>query len=256
MVDPLGLQPIRRRQVPPLGLFIERRPRRDLPPLQMFIERPPEVIRRERCCCGPSVTAWFLREIGIFTAEANRLLWIASHPPPTAPIPGGGIATALGIEAEKRLLLRRLGLRADYKRRRFVNSECPKAWSDIVTLCGRCVSTNQLGNIMFGVIAQLLGLVDEARNYGRGTQSPRWIYDLFGATGPVPNWTALGQAYRETAFDIGILVARGRNLCDLMDVNPQAPVDETGRCCTPCFARFTGPQTNMASPPLVTPSGN
>ena len=112
-------------------------------------------------------------------------------------------------------------------------------------MCGKCIATNQLGDIMYGIVAVDLAQVAEARNYGRGNFP--WYYRLLGATGPSGPWAEPGMAYKETAFDIGVEFAISGGGCALMNSNPKAPVDQGNAGCTPCGAQFDGRHTNFGT---------
>ncbi len=205
-------------------------------------------------CCGPDVTKWFSMEVTLFRAQAQaayeRFAGVTNIPS-SAGEGGGAFA---GAEAQLSVALRDLALKSDYKARTFSDPGCPRPCPNSVTICGKCIATNQLGNIMYGIIAVDLTQVDEARNYGRGNIP--WYYRIVGATGPTNPWTVPGEAYRETAFNIGVQFARTGSGCALLNVNPNAPVDQGTASCTPCSAEFKGPHTSFNTKPLVDPAGN
>lgn len=157
----------------------------------------------------------------------------------------------------KRIMVNWLGNRkADYKERDF--RQGVPASKDVVTLCGRCVFTNQLGNIMYGFMAQHFGLVGDARAYGYG--KPPVYMKALGLKGPDKPWTARGEAYRETAFDIGVALGKRKELTakvleGLMKRHVQNPIDQGTSGFTPSTIKYTGAQTDLRSPSLVDPSG-
>jgi hypothetical protein len=138
-----------------------------------------------------------------------------------------------------------LARKADYKKREFSSRECQPAKRYTVTLCSKCVGTNQLGNIIYGIIAFDMGLVGNAINFGN------WE----------AGWRQPGQAYRQQAFDIGVEYAAltrlhpNIDLCDLMNRNTRGDVDQGNKGIPPCKGKFDGAHTDFTKPPLTDPLG-
>jgi RHS repeat-associated protein/uncharacterized delta-60 repeat protein len=188
--------------------------------------------------CGPDVTDWFNKEIELFKHEVKHLLdgqdpWLADNDP----------LIPIQWQAEKLKLLHDLGLSADYKSRDFGTG------AGNVSICGMCVGSNQLGNLMFGIVAGLLGLTEDARSYGRGDSI---IGKLGGATGPSQNWK--DAPWKESAFDAGVAIAGGMSLCDAL----HKAKDLSHGCgnAAPSKEPYNGPHTDFSKPSLVDPSGN
>jgi hypothetical protein len=94
--------------------------------------------------------------------------------------------------------------------------------------------SNQLGNIIYGIVAADLDLVGNARAYGQG----KHIAVILGIKeGPLPNWLVPGQGYRAAAFELGRYYAEkvrsgdedAELLKKLMDRGFRAPFVENGR---------------------------
>jgi RHS repeat-associated protein len=129
------------------------------------------------CCCGLDVTSWYVDEIKYWQqriADDEYAMFFFSW----------------------RFILAKESPLLDYKYRNFSGSTNEP---NTITLCGKCLPKDQLGNIMYGIIAQELDLVEAARNYGHGHGPGTWIYN-----GPKTPW---GKArFKETGFDLGVLL--------------------------------------------------
>jgi len=167
--------------------------------------------------CGPDVTDWLKTEVRnavLFTFIAS-LLYRASWPGYRA-----NYADQASWELSRSvflfLMLMRVGnTLTDYKRRmdkdgkyfpfpqHFDSKSCGRATPFTVTLCGRCVGTNQLGNFMYGVWAALLGQVKDARSFGRDSGLVAILGKIAGITNQSP-WSADGSDPREHAFNAGV----------------------------------------------------
>jgi len=119
---------------------------------------------------------------------------------------------------------------------------------------------NLLGDIMLGVIAQVLGMIGDARAFGRGQHR---LAALAGRKGPSVNW--LRDPDKEKAFDIGIKIAQEiadgtvANAADLCTEYSNAgkltgQLKETP--CSPCKEGYTGVPTDFNLPALTDQSGN
>jgi hypothetical protein len=158
--------------------------------------------------------------------------------------------TGVGAAAPAPALLQGFMLmarKADYKLRGI-------AKNGFVGICGHCVGINQLGNIIYGVVASMMNLVDQARKYGRGTLTPA---RAVGANGPTTNWQKLPG--KEEAFNVGVNLQKNpaQSLCDAMkQANlPQLQYDVNGM--QPCPAGIFNPEhTDFSTAPLSNPSGN
>lgn len=203
--------------------------------------------------CGPDVTAWFGKEVAIWQAAARafeqRFLEMERAVLRTN-------RTAIPLLTFKLNWFREIGPKPDYKdptKWPFASSGCPNACPNTVTLAGTCVGTNQLGNVIYGILAQEVDLVAEARAYVQGRYSL-----LIGA--PDPLWNAPGEAYRQTAMDIGVQYAATGQYAGLMNMNPGAPVGggPFTLSCAPCSAKWDGPHSdpNAARNPNIDPQGN
>lgn len=140
------------------------------------------------------------------------------------------------------------------------------------------MTTNQLGNLIYGVVAHALGLEEEARQYGRGEYLPG---HLLGKHGPDVNWKMRPE--KETAFDIGIDIAEvldkwhevprfpdrpGQRFSDHFrrlfsvltqnNVNGGYPINKTSPNCTPSDTVFSGPNTDPSThqSPGIADDGN
>ena len=72
-----------------------------------------------------------------------------------------------------------------------------------VTFCGVVISKNQLGNIMYGIMAHDLQVETEARAYGQGRFKVRGV-----GKAPDPNWLVPDHGpYRAAAFELGLKYA-------------------------------------------------
>jgi hypothetical protein len=120
-----------------------------------------------------------------------------------------------------------------------------------VMLCGKCITTNQLGNIIFGVVASELGI------------SPFAAY--FGINGPA-NWPENPE--KAVAFMIGKELAdlrRTKGKCDICDVITHKyggpPIDKNAQGLPPCKDSqgkpvvYDGPHTSRDKVPDVNPDG-
>ena len=217
--------------------------------------------------CGPVVDNWFLFEVVLFSAAASKIrpdLPVLTHGGPDG-MPTGGEQAAANVVMMRAFA--DLALKMDYKARDFIspNSSCGDC-SKSVTLCNTCIPTNQLGNIMFGIIAEQLGLTDNARRYGRG--------DLrFGRDGPSSNWR--DSPKKELAFNVGVCIHQklfSNSLLHQPGVVTRIPpwrfCQTMFDClttenawfihngCTPCNVQWNGPHTNFDEKPLVDDSGN
>jgi hypothetical protein len=203
--------------------------------------------------CGPEVTKWFDKEIVRFRAAAKRIQEsLNDELSNSAAADGGG----LGSTANYLLRFRRLAALADYKSRNDANvepfdySQCRDPDKNTVTLCGVCIGVNQLGNIIFGIIAVAAGAEAESRYYGLNYAVPT-------------NWRDPGEGYRQFAFELGVdyekASASGRpvSLCELVKSRRRLLNDATryntdaSRKC-PCKSEFAGPNTDMNRAPLTT----
>ncbi len=152
----------------------------------------------------------------------------------------------------------RLARLADYKLRNRKNiepfdySKCPDPDKNSVTLCGVCIGTNQLGNIMYGIIAVVANLEDFARSVGRKlTEKP---------------WTEQGQGYRQNAFELGVDFQKNdkdkskESFCNKVKASEKklnGAEFETDACKKkPCDEKHTGPNTYMKRSPISDTFGN
>jgi len=250
--------------------------------------------------CGPDVSEWFVGEIKQFYKAAQSIgARFKKLGLPTENV--GALSLHLinnpsKIPWAKDILedYKRLARLADYKKRNdrkvepFDRTGCPDSEPNTVNLCGVCVGTNQLGNIIFGVIAEGAGLVTLSRSFGRGDFKDGLSIDLKAAAGIIPGGIGnlIGGAVnaagintnitiisgvgpskdwiqapeKELAFDIGLLLAdkslTKKQLC--------SQISKFAKTLDPQFAGLipvpgaihSGPNTNMGRNPLTSPDGN
>jgi RHS repeat-associated protein len=219
--------------------------------------------------CGPDVTDWFVKEIALFRKAAEDL-FDALHselPNPDDSLcvdPGSTESIIFTATARFLLKYKRLSRLADYKMRNergvepFDYSKCKDPDKNTVTLCGVCIGTNQLGNIIYGIIAVEANVVQESRDFGLGNNP---------LGGPKPPWTAPGEAYRMLAFELGVdfetdYRRRGSkvSICDYVKARAQAlngsQYNTTACTKVPCKFKHSGPNTDMNRDPLTDEWGN
>jgi len=196
-------------------------------------------------CCGPQIYNWLTREAKQVADYVNAIKASTRTPPMflmEGPLIGHQIAqTAILFKGFQEFASRKLA----YKTQDFTNVLCRnESCPHTVTLNTACIGTNQIGNMLFGYAATLLGLTDKARAYGRGEYK-----DAFGA--PEPNWTETTleggfQGYREEAFNVGVRVAQGGSW---LSVRRPHDSEHEGMDCTPCKHAYDGPNSNFEDPP-------
>jgi len=220
-------------------------------------------------CCGPNVTEWFDEEISRFSKAAEDAYQVF-HRKRANPLETPGQTARRWKELLD--VFRYLSRLADYKSRNakdiepFDYSKCNDPDKNTVTLCGMCVGTNQLGNIIFGIIAKRMRIHKEARAFGRGERNDNIIYKRLKIVQKTP-WTEEGQSHREYAFVAGVNFEESRiremnkyeDICELIkeamnkhEVSFSGP-QATGK--TPCEAKHQGPNTDMTREPLTGPGG-
>jgi hypothetical protein len=220
-------------------------------------------------CCGPDVTKWFRKEVEIFRKAAQEVLdryAMTSR----ADLMGAGATLQW---ASRGLDFAAFARKMDYKTRKdaFVDERCPGC-PFTVTLAGSCMFTNQLGNIMYGIIAIMFDLVEQSRNYGRG--NPNWIQRKLGATGPSIPWTK--DPSKETAFDVGLCLQRtitglpkkaspflpggeqnfGWILAKCIRDTKGDPIGKGTEKCESCPHEWDGAHTDFSTPANVDAAGN
>lgn len=178
----------------------------------------------------------------------------------------------LALTEEKMRAFSRYARLIDYKDRTKLQKEpfdytnCPDPDKNTVTLCGVCVGTNQLGNIMFGIISEIFGLGADSLAFGRGENNDKLLNQLLGVQQSNP-WTRNGEAYREHAFRLGrqyqidvALDVGPVNFCERVKNSqgqlngPQFNTDASTK--VPCGHKHTGPNTDMRREPLTDAGGN
>jgi hypothetical protein len=210
--------------------------------------------------CGPDVTDWFSKEIDLFRTAAKELVDRYLTPGKM----GYSEAPALDSLAGLAFGFQRLGRLADYKHRTKKNvepfdySKCDDPDKDTVTLCGVCIGTNQLGNIIFGITAVNALMEKDAREFGLGTSKV--------SKGPDVLWSAPGEGYRQLAFELGVDFEKwfkrtGKaDLCVMVrerEKNLNGAKLNTNACNKePCKDKHTGPNTDMKRDPISDPRGN
>jgi RHS repeat-associated protein len=204
--------------------------------------------------CGPEVTDWFMKEIDLFRQEARTIrdgLEIYLQTSACGVLDNGaGLATFTWA-------YRRLALLADYKNRNrpgrekepFDYGKCKDPDKNTVTLCGVCVGTNQLGNIMFGIIAAASGFIWDSREFGKACVKPSWL--------------APGEGFRQHAFEFGVDYERYeknkstdsfcKNLKGRQDNLAGPKWNDLTKACDkePCKESHVGPNTDMKRKPLT-----
>jgi RHS repeat-associated protein len=280
VVSPALMRPL---QADPLGLGPDINPYRwegDSP----AVASDPTGMEAKYEYAGPDVTDWFIEEIRLFRAwaqeEKNKRNKIGGA------IEIGGVAKG---DYMNWLLFKDVGNRlTDYKARYDKDPKtCPDAqkWPyksgfsankagkydpRTVTLFGRPVTMNQLGNIMYGIMAVDYDLVVPARRYGQGKFrveiNTRLGHLKQGINDP---WTVPGDGpARAAAFELGVEYAQKvkwnetdkeairRMLNELAAQSYEAPttVNEQNRAhiddncpggLKPSSAVYTGPQTDI-----------
>jgi hypothetical protein len=223
----------------------------------------------EKVSCGPDVTDWFLHEIELFRAAAKK----ANDDFSAGIDKASDLAEADGHFLAFMTVFARLARLADYKDRTkfgvepFDYSKCPDPDKNSVTLCGVCIGTNQLGNIMLGIIAAEMRMVSESRKFGRGEKNDNLLNRLLGVIQQVP-WTQDGEMYRQWAFELGAdyeseVIRTGYgyiNFCKYVKARAaslngkQYNTNASTKC--PCDHKHTGPNTDMNREPITDPGGN
>ena len=164
---------------------------------------------------GPDVTEWFFEEIRIFRKYAHGKDEEMRRIGGAIDVPGGPFSVPNAV------LLSDFGNRlTDYKARfdKDPAMEGAQRWPfkngynvqvagnynpNTVTFCGQVIPINQLGNIMFGIIAEDLHYATWARLYGQGKTK------LGPLTGPKEPWLVpdVGPP-RAAAFELGVKYAQ------------------------------------------------
>ena len=218
--------------------------------------------------CGPDISDWLVGELGIFERAAQDARDRYDEVREAGEIGEPSIG-AMGITtADLALTLARLALKQDYKERKFSDKDC-QGCPGTVTVCGTCYLTSQIGNFMFGIIAQILQLQDSGRQYGRQQGPVAWAAGMLGKTGPSLPWTA--APWKEAAYNVGLnyeemvrkndVSISSSNFCKIFGstvgtTSVRTPGIDYGCACEPCGNKYDGPHTDLTTPPLVDQSGN
>jgi RHS repeat-associated protein len=192
--------------------------------------------------CGPDVSDWFFAEAKLFYNSAKgdtSLKWF-----------------------------KHLARLADYKMRHLdikgkkyecwnFQKLCPKADKASASLCGTCLATNQLGNLIFGVIARATGRILESYWYGMG-----FLYDSgLSSTKPSDDWRAKPEkaAIYRVGLTVGGLVAAGAKNATQMCAVIKDKLAKSGAALPDhklCKISYKGPNTDLKRDPLVDEGGN
>lgn len=128
--------------------------------------KPPQPEKKEAPAkwCGPDVSKWFALEVESWLSEAKNL---------KAELGAGFKNIAFEGLLDKLATLQafnKYGPMMQYKVLDFQDDRCCGC-PNTVTVCELCLSSNQLGNIVYGVVAAVLEIVESARGQKRGRGS-------------------------------------------------------------------------------------